>query len=135
MSELFLSFIARLEQKQGEPVTLSDEKSIAYLFEGELPLTATLSDQGNALVLDAWVEDTGALPAAERMALFGSLLELNALANLLNEAVFSLDEEHRIVLTRTLDLASLTPQEYLDEIAKLIEQVWQTRRLILAITP
>jgi hypothetical protein len=135
MSDLFKSFIARLEQTYGEPVVLTNESAFSCLFEGNLLVTTNVSDNGQFVVLDAWVHDSFAMLPTERMALFSALLELNALAGTRHDAVFSLDQDYRIILSCSIDLADITLESYLHDIAKLLDQTRQTRRMIYLIAP
>ena len=135
MPELFSRFLARLDQEQGYPSAPADDKRLEYLFANDIVVTATVTEEEDRLVLDAWAWDASILHPAGRSALLGSLLGLNGVAALTHGATFSLDEEDRIVLSRTLELANLAPRAYLEALDALVTQVRQLQRLILAMPP
>ncbi len=135
MQDLFQSFIADLEQMQGQPVALSETRTFAFLFDGDVAVESTPSDDGRSLVTDVWVDETRDLPAARRGLLLALLLEMNGYAGATESAFFSLDEESRIVLSRIQPLARLTAAHYLAALQTLLEQTRQMRQIILTIHP
>jgi hypothetical protein len=135
VADLFASFIADLGNVQRQPVQRSDPRSFDYLFDGDLAVTCTLSDDGRRMVTDAWVGHTRHIPAAQRELLFALVLEINGYAAEMHDAVFSLDEERRIVLSRSMPLMQLTVAHHLDALQCMLSRVRQVQRVMLALYP
>ena len=135
MPGLFHSFIAELERIQGQPIKLSNGRGFTCLFEGDLAVESILSDDERSLVTDIWVGKTDDVPARQREFLLALLLEMNDYAALTKGAIFSLDEESRVVMSLTQPLASLTVSAYLAALHGLLDAARQVRQIMLTIHP
>jgi len=135
MRDPFHTLIQDLEREQGKPIALSSPRSFEMLFEPDLPVTSALNDDDSALVTDVWVSDIADVPEITQQFLLGALLEMNYYASLQHQAAFALDDDMRIVLSRSDDLGYLTAPSYLNQLSVLLEQARRLRRLLLILYP
>ena len=135
MRDPFHTLIQDLEREQGKPIVLSSPRSFEMLFEPDLPVTSALNDDDSALVTDVWVSDIADVPEITQQFLLGALLEMNYYASLQHQAAFALDDDMRIVLSRSDDLGYLTAPSYLNQLSVLLEQARRLRRLLLILYP